>query len=145
MFQSIYIRIFKSRISKVRRQRIQKKVSTYIYFRAFKSILKCQRIKQYKPSTNLHRVTSPMNNQSRAKRSISCEMSGSHSIRKSESTISHRTSNDSQRHVGSLRTNRNIVNNLHRTESITNTTIRKSLSTPDNTSPWHLRKPMNVR
>jgi len=117
----------------------------YIYFRAFKSILKCQRIKQYKPSTNLYRLSSPISSQARAKRSISCEMSGSHSIRKSESTISHRTSNDSQRHVGSLKTNRNVVNNPHRTESITHTTIRKSSSTPDNSSPWHLRKPMNVR
>ncbi len=62
--------------------------------------------------------------------------------------ISHGASSDSQRHFASIKNNRNVVNKSRRTsrhESITNTTVPKSLSTPDNTSPWHLRKPVNVR
>jgi hypothetical protein len=70
-------------------------------------------------------------------------------MRKSGSITNHRTSNDSQRHFPLLKTNRYVVNHRHRRisrhESIPNPTIRKSISTPDNTSPWHLRKSINVR
>lgn len=61
---------------------------------------------------------------------------------------SHGTSNDGQRRFSSLKTFQNTTNNsrrMSRPESTTNSTIPKSLSTPDNTSPWHLRKSTNVR
>jgi len=111
--------------------------------------LKCQRIRQYKPSTNFYRISSATNNQFRPRRSISCNLNGSHAIRKSEQPkTSYRMSNDSQRHFPLSKTNRYVVNHhrrISRNESITNTTIPRSLSAPDNTSPWHLRKAINVR
>jgi hypothetical protein len=117
-------------------------------FRAFKSILKCQRIKQYKPSANFYRISTTTTEQLRSKTSNSNDLNGSHSFNKSESMTSHGTSNDSQRHSVLPKTNRNIVNGPRRisqNESMTNTTIPKSSSTPDNTSPWHLRKSFRVR
>jgi hypothetical protein len=75
-------------------------------------------------------------------------MNSCRSLGKSESMTSRETSNDSQRHFVVSKTDRNTVNNPYRVcrkESTTHTTIPKSISTPDNTSPWHLRKPINVR
>jgi hypothetical protein len=118
------------------------------FFRAFKSILKCQRIKQYKPTTNFYRISTTPTDQLRKIKSNSCDVIGSHSLNKSESMTSHQTSSDSQRHFALSKTNRSIVHNarrLSRHESVANRTIRKSISTPDNTSPWHLRKSYNVR
>ncbi|CAF0968055.1 unnamed protein product [Adineta steineri] len=115
--------------------------------KAFKAILRCQRIQQYKPSTNSSGKSSRMSDHLRSKSSR--ETSSSLALRKSESTISRGTSNDSQRHnTSSSKTNRNITNDskqILRHESITNQTIPKSLSASDNTSPWHRRKPENVR
>jgi hypothetical protein len=124
-------------------------ISFYKYlFRTFKSILKCQRIQRHKPSSNYYRISSTTNDALRSRRSNSCDISGSHLLTKSESMTSHGTSSDSQRHSTSTKNNRNVVNKARRTsrkESVTNTTIPKSASTPVNTSPWHLRKPVNVR
>ena len=120
----------------------------YALCRAFKSILKCQRIRQYKPSTNFYRISSATHDQFRPRRSISCDLSGGSHSRHRSSITSNRMSSDSQRHFGLSKTNRYVVNNHRRTsrhESIHNPTIRKSISAPDNTSPWHLRKPANVR
>lgn len=119
-----------------------------MFFRAFKSILKCQRIKKYKPSTNFYRISSATTDQFRRKRSNSCDITTSHSFAKFESITSHRTSTDSQRRCSSLKTCRNIINNSHRIPRLdptTNSTIPKSLSAIDNSSPWHLRKSYNVR
>jgi hypothetical protein len=118
------------------------------FFRAFKSILKCQRIKQYKPSTNFYRISSTTTDQLRLRTSNSCDLNNAHLFRKSEPITTHRVSSDSQHNFTLSKTNRNIVNNprrISRNESMTSTTIQKSLSTPDNTSPWHLRKSINVR
>jgi len=110
--------------------------------KAFKSILKCQRIKQYKPATNLYRIAATATDKLRTKRSRSCDLNGSHSLVNSESVTSHGS------HFHLSETNRYTVNNPHRTsrnESIINTSIPKSISTPADTSPWHLRKSINVR
>ncbi|CAF2641366.1 unnamed protein product [Rotaria sp. Silwood2] len=117
--------------------------------RAFKSILKCQRIKQHKPSTSFFRVSSTITDQSRRKRSNSWDASGCHSTSKLSSIKSQRTSNNNQSHFTPFTTNRNsIVNNsrrISRNECIKNTIIPKSESTSDDTSPWHLRKSLSVR
>ncbi|CAF1041612.1 unnamed protein product [Rotaria sp. Silwood1] len=116
--------------------------------RAFKSILKCQRIKQHKPSTNFYRISSTTTDQSRKKRSSSWDANGCHSTPKLSSIKSHRTSKDKQYYFTSFTNNRTSVINsrrISRNDCIKNTTIPKSESTPDDTSPWHLRKSSSVR
>ncbi|UJR26700.1 hypothetical protein I4U23_008016 [Adineta vaga] len=116
--------------------------------KAFKSILRCQRTQQYRPSGKFNTKSSLSNNYIHSK--SSCDIiTSQYRSRKSESINSHRTSNSSnQRQCISTKTIQKIVNNsnrLSRNDSIANTTIPKLSLTPDNTSPWHLRKSINVR
>ena len=115
--------------------------------RAFKSILKCQRMKQYKPSTTGFRP-SAANNHFRARRSISCDFHGQSSKRKLDSTTRRRLSKETQARSISAQANRYIVpprSPISREEPTRNSIIRRSFSAPDDTSPWHLRKPFSVR
>ena len=60
-----------------------------LLFRAFKSILKCQRIKQNQSLTNLYQISLPRAHQLRRKEFNSCDVSDSHSIAKLESSTSY--------------------------------------------------------
>lgn len=115
--------------------------------RAFKSILKCQRMKQYQPSAAVLRPSAP-NNHYRARRSISCDFHTQASKRKLDSTSHRRISKENQVRLIASQPTRYIVppgSMTSRKESTTNSTILRSLSAPDDTSPWHLRKPLPVR
>lgn len=116
-------------------------------FRAFKSILRCQRMKQYQPSTAFTR-TSGGNNHFRARRSISCDFHGTSFKRRSDSSIHRRTSNENSQRSIPTRTKPHIDYprySIAPKPSISKPTIVRSLSVPDDTSPWHLRKPIHVR
>ncbi|CAF3180836.1 unnamed protein product [Rotaria socialis] len=117
--------------------------------KAFKSILKCERMKRHKLSLSSYRISTAARDQSCRKRSNSWGMSGSHSVlRSSSSTSTRRTLSDTQRRSRPSIAYRNSINNSHRIsrqESITNTNISKSKLATNNTSPWHLRTATNVR
>ncbi|CAF1434717.1 unnamed protein product [Rotaria sp. Silwood1] len=115
--------------------------------RAFKSILKCQRIK-YKASTSFFRTstTTPID-QIRFGKSHSCDMSAANSLVKSNSIMSQRISYDSQHPFISLKENKNFLDHpqLSTFRQLSKPIIAKSLATLDDTNPWHLRESNFVR
>lgn len=118
------------------------------YFRAFKSILKCQRIKPPKPSPSFYRISAALNERSRRKRSSSWGLSATRSVRKSTPVGTQRTLSDVQNCYRPSISGRNSISNCRRAsrlECIANTALSKSDSTPHNTSPWHLRSSVHVR
>ncbi len=121
--------------------------STNILFRAFKSILKCHRT-QHRPSASFYRISATtITDQIRLEKSHSCDITAYHSFKKSDSITTYRTSCDSQRQFIPLRKNRNFLDRpqLSVFRRISNPKISKSLTSFDNTSPWHLREPNSVR
>ena len=118
-----------------------------VSFRAFQSILKCQRLRQYQPSTTFARISGG-NNHFRARRSISCDFHGTSSKSRSDSSTHRRISNEDPHRSITSRTKSHIDYprySIVHNPSMTNPTIARSLSAPDDTSPWHLRKPIHVR
>jgi hypothetical protein len=117
------------------------------FSRAFESILKCHRTR-YRPSVSFNRIsTTTINEQMRLEKSHSCDITSSHSFRKSDSMISYRTSCDSQRQFIPLNKNQRFLDRpqLSVFRRISNPTSSKSSISFDNGNPWHLREPNFVR
>jgi hypothetical protein len=117
------------------------------YFRAFKAILKCHRT-QYRPSSSFYRISATtITDQIRVEKSHSCDITTSHSFGKSDSLTSYRISCDSQRQFIPVRKNKNFLDRpqLSVFRCISNPNVSKSVTSLDNSSPWHLREPNFVR
>ena len=83
-----------------------------------------------------------MTEQMRLEKSHSCDITSSHSLGKSDSITSYRTSCDSQRQFIPLSRNRRFLDRpqLSVFRRISNPTCSKSSMSFDNENPWHLRE-----
>lgn len=145
MFQSIYLCIFKPRISKVSLKKILVHL-LLISCRAFKSILKCHR-PQYRTSASFYRISaSTIAEQIRLDKSPSCDITATHSLNKSDSITSHRASCDSQGHFLPLNGKRRLLDRPQLSSAFRRLSNRSDSSKSfDHGSPWHLRQPNLVR
>ncbi|CAF0768258.1 unnamed protein product [Adineta ricciae] len=110
--------------------------------RSFESILRCHRKQYRRTSISLSRVSAATaTDQVHLRKSLSCDVTSSRFFPKLHSSVSCRTSYDSQQNFIPLRKTSNFLKRPHLSvfHRLSHSTNSKSL--PD----WHLQQPTNVR
>ncbi|CAF1075321.1 unnamed protein product [Adineta steineri] len=116
--------------------------------KAFENILKCHRKPYIRTSMSFSRISAATAiDHTQLKKSHSCDITSAPFFRKSDSTISCRTSCDSQNHFIHLTKNRLCLDRpqLSVFQRLSSPNSSKSLTTLHKTNSWHLQEPTCVR
>ena len=138
-----FIYAFSSR--EFRRYIVKSRLSKYFFllafFRSFESILRCHRKQYRRTSISLSRVSAATaTDQVQLRKSLSCDVTSPRFFPKLHSSVSCRTSYDSQQNFIPLRKTSNFLKRPHLSvfHRLSHSTNSKSLS------DWHLQQPTNV-